>query len=80
MRTLTLEDVPDCVYDRLTARAAQNRRTVAEEALAIVVAHLGGAGVDVDKHLAAARSIRDRYGLGRTDPVDIEADKRVGRP
>lgn len=68
MATLTIEDLPDAVYDALLRRAEQQHRTVAEEALQILSSAAAPTG---------SRSILELRGLGKDCWAGIDAAAHV---
>ena len=62
MASLTLRALDDRLLDRLRARAAENRRTVEDEASAILAQTLPPHGAVVDEMRAVHRKLVARYG------------------
>ena len=60
MASLTLKDIPARLHERLRKRAAQNRRSLSQEALACLEHATAVARVDPDQVLAQARRLRAR--------------------
>ena len=68
--TLNIKNLPDSLYKKLQARAAQDRRSVAQE-----VTHL----LDVALDTAEPLSILDLRGLGKEHWRDLDAGLHVER-
>ena len=78
MHTITLEDVPEEVYQRVLQRAERNHRSVSGEIISCVEAALGEEPPNVDEILAQARAFRKRIG-GHLTEEQLNAWKREGR-
>ena len=80
MATLTIKNLPDQLYARLKARAAEHRRSINSEAiLAVERALIDPAPAEPDQLLAALRRSRARLkGLYVTDR-DLRAARNTGR-
>ena len=80
MATLTIKNLPDQLYARLKARAAEHRRSINSEAiLAVERALINPAPAEPDQLLAALRRSRARLeGLYVTDR-DLRAARNTGR-
>lgn len=79
--TLTLKNVPDEVYERLKAAAAQHRRSLNREAIVLLEAALAPGHVPALERIARARALRaslpERV---KFRAEDIDTLKRAGRP
>lgn len=60
MPTLTIKNVPQGLYKKLKARAAQNRRSLNGEVIVCLEEILEGARLDAATFLAQARELRRR--------------------
>ena len=60
MASITLKDVPKRLHRQLRARAARNRRSLNQEALACLEQAIVAEPVDVDALLRTARAMRAR--------------------
>lgn len=78
MASLTLKDIPPALHERLKQRAARNRRSLSQEALACLEAASAAEPIDTKGLLAQAE--RFRATVKRIRPGDIDAWKRMGRP
>lgn len=78
MASLTLKDIPGTLHERLKERAARNRRSLSQEALACLEAATAADPVDTGRLLAQAE--RFRATVKRIRPGDIDTWKRIGRP
>jgi plasmid stability protein len=80
MATLTIKNLPDALYARLKARAAEHRRSINSEAILAVERALDApAAIDTDTLLATLRRGRARLkGVYLTDK-DLRAARERGR-
>ena len=76
MATLTIKNLPDSVYERLKAKAAEHRRSINSEAILAVERAVADSGSpDPEEMLAILRRAR-----GRLDHVFVTDDLlRAGR-
>ena len=80
MATITLKNVPDELYERLKKSAAENRRSMNNEAITCLEKMLRIPAVDPKAFLAEVRAMRRRMkGVWVTDE-SLNAAKRQGRP
>lgn len=77
--SLILYNVPDEVYKRLSAAAALHRRSVNNEATAILVAALMPETVNAGERLARASTLRAELLEGSIRQRDVDAHKWHGR-
>lgn len=75
--TLTLNDIPEELYERLKASAQRNHRTLSGEAIVCLGLALVPERVAVAERLARARAVRTTLAEGRFRAID--ALKREGR-
>ena len=75
--TLTVENIPDEIYQRIKATAAANHRSVNREVIACLEAVLRPATVCNETHMALARQIREEL-EGKTFKV-TDIAKAIGR-
>lgn len=78
--SLTLKNVPDAVYARLKAVAAQHRRSLNSEAIVRLEAALAMDRVEPGERLARIRALRASLPQGAFSAADIAAAKHSGRP
>jgi antitoxin FitA len=79
--TLTLKNVPDEVYQRLKAAAAQHRRSLNREAIVVLEAALAPGLVPALERIARARALRTSLPERvKFRAEDIDTLKRTGRP
>ncbi len=79
--TLTLKNIPDEVYERLKAAAANNRRSLNREAIVVLEAALAPGQVPALERVARARALRAALPeRARFHAKEIDALKRTGRP
>jgi plasmid stability protein len=78
--TLTIKNLPDSLYRRLKAKAAEHRRSINSEAiLAVERAVVDSGAADPEEILAALRHARTRLkGVFVTD-TDLRAGRTDGR-
>jgi antitoxin FitA len=76
--TLTLKNIPDDIYERLKASAAEHHRSLNGEAIACLERSLKPRKVSVEERLRRADELRSRV-RGEISPEDIDAFKREGR-
>ena len=77
--TLTLENIPDEVFERLEASAASHERSLTSEAVACLEVALHPAKARADEFLARARRIRESSPATISNCGEIDAYKREGR-
>ncbi|MCM5571088.1 hypothetical protein M6I34_11280 [Burkholderiaceae bacterium FT117] len=78
--TLTLENIPDEVYQRLKASSKLHRRSLSSEAIACLETVLLPRRIDPGERLARARALRAALQRTRFEAPDVDATKREGRP
>jgi len=78
MASLTLKDIPAGLHEELRQRAARNRRSLSQEALACLEQATAGERVDPDQVLAQARRLR--VGVKRVNERDLRTWVTQGRP
>ena len=77
---LTLKNIPDEVYDRLTASAFSHRRKMNSEAIVRLESLLLAGRTTAEEVIARAPAIRDALPNLKSTATDIDALKRKGRP
>lgn len=77
--TLTLKNIPDEVYERLKAAAAEHRRSLNSEAIVCLEAALMPRRVNMEEHLERMRKIQESLKNREFDHGLIDAFKREGR-
>jgi plasmid stability protein len=77
MPSLTLKDIPAGLHEQLRQRAARNRRSLSQEALACLEQAVAGQPVDPEQLLARARRLR--RGVKRVRSQDVRTWIRQGR-
>ncbi|MBN1631731.1 MAG: Arc family DNA-binding protein [Thermoleophilia bacterium] len=77
--TLTLKNIPDELYERLKAAAAEHRRSLNSEAIVCLQSALMPPKVSPAEHLERARQIRAELEGLQFRAEDIDAFKRRGR-
>lgn len=80
LRTLTLTNIPDELYQRLKASARAHRRSLNREVIACLESVLLPERPPVSERLARASALRAGLGKATFRPEDIDAYKREGRP
>ncbi len=80
MRTLTIKGVPDAVYRRLKARAAERRRSLNSEVLLCLEQAVAAEPVDAAALLARADRVRERLNLPPLTEAALRGAKSRGRP
>ena len=78
--TITLNNVPDAVYERLKASAEQHRRSLSSEAIVCLESALLPRRLAPTEHLARARELRGLLSGHEFLAADIDKAKRDGRP
>ena len=78
--TLTLKNIPDCVYDRLKRSAEAHRRSMNSEAIVCLESVLLPEKVTLAERLARARELRAALPKGQFEMRDIDDLKRAGLP
>lgn len=79
MTTLTLENIPDELYERLKASAAAHRRSLNNEAIACLGAALLPKRRHAEEQLERVRALRRQLAEQGILAGDIESMKREGR-
>lgn len=80
MATLTIKNLPDALYQRLKARAAEHRRSLNSEAILAVEQAVTGSGpADPEEILAALRRARGRLDRVFVKDADLRTARREGR-
>lgn len=79
MRTLTLKNIPEDLYERIKETAALNRRSMNGEVLIRLERDFPNRRRDVKKIIQEATELRERIGARITDD-EINEGKRWGRP
>lgn len=77
--TLTLNNVPDAVYEQLKRSARAHRRSLDSEAIVWLEAALLPCPADAQHKLARARELRAALAGKDFNATDIDAFKREGR-
>lgn len=80
MRTLTIKGVPDAVYRRLKARAAERRRSLNSEVLLCLEQAVAAEPVDSAALLARADRVRERLNVPALTEAALRGPKSRGRP
>lgn len=78
--TLTLKNIPDAVYERLKASAAEHRRSLNSEALVCLESVLLPTRMPPSERLLRARELRAALPKGKFSAFGIDTAKRRGRP
>jgi plasmid stability protein len=78
MPNILIRDVPDNVYQMLTRRARQERRTIPSEVMHIVEQNLQQLDIRQAQHQAAIESLRNRLAEKPRFSFDISAAIREG--
>lgn len=79
-RTLTIKGLPDDLYERLKASAADHRRSLNSEAIVCLERALGGARIDEDELLARIDARRERLKLPPLTDEFLREARSWGRP
>ena len=81
MATITVKNIPPQLYERLKARATENRRSINSEVIVCIERAVSGRRTDTaDNVLSRARALRERSaGYVATD-ADFTRRKAKGRP
>lgn len=79
MRSITLKNVPDPLYEQVKASAAANRRSLNSEILVCLERVLGARPADPAERLARIRAARRRVGDRPLTDHEVDAAKRAGR-
>jgi len=79
MAAITLKGIPTTVHRRLKARAAQNKRSLNQEVIAVLEEAVAPSRrVDVEAMIEETRRFRESLKF-TTTPEEIDAFKREGR-
>ncbi|HEV8304874.1 MAG TPA: Arc family DNA-binding protein [Gemmatimonadales bacterium] len=80
-RTLTLKNIPDALYRRLKARAAEHRRSLNSEVLVCLERAVAAPPLAPEDRIARVQAVRERLaGLPPLTDDLLAAAKRAGRP
>ncbi len=79
MATITVKNIPDDLYARLKAAAAQNRRSINSEIIVCIEDKLVGQKIPAEQILESVRRIRAAAGPMEMTIEQIDAAKREGR-
>ena len=80
MATLTIKNLPDALYERLKAKAAEHRRSLNSEAILAVERAVVDAGAPpAEEILAALRRSRGRLGAPFVTDAALRAARNDGR-
>jgi plasmid stability protein len=79
MATLTIKNIPSEVYERLKRRAKANRRSINQEAIAVIERAIETPPIDVDFTLERTRKIRELTAQYRIRDEELETWKNEGR-
>jgi len=82
MPSITIRDIPDELYDKLKQAARRRRRSLGDEALALLASQLGHRKISRRQLLQRARQCRQmtrELGVFAT-PEDIDRAINQGRP
>ena len=80
MRTLTIKGIPDALYRRLKARAAERRRSLNSEVIVCLEQAVGTEPIDADALLARADRVRERLNVPSLTEAFLRDAKSRGRP
>lgn len=78
--TLTIKNIPPDLYELLKKSAAKNRRSINQEVITIIEAHLGYKKLSPEEFLASARKLREKVKRGFLTDDLIKQAKSNGRP
>lgn len=79
MATLTIKNIPNEIYDKLKRRAKANRRSLNQEAIAVIEQALQTPPIDVGTTLQRTRKIRELTAQYRLRDEDLKKWKNEGR-
>jgi len=80
MATLTINNIPEGLRERLKESAAQHRRSINGEAISCLEKVLVGNRLDPEDFLAQVRSLRARMPRVFVTERDLRVAKNQGRP
>lgn len=81
MRTITLKNIPDDLYDLLKESAAQNRRSINSELLVCIERAVSGRrALTPDELVARARKLRAKTSHHPAQDGEFTSRKAAGRP
>ena len=79
MATITVKNIPDDLYARLKAAAAQNRRSINSEIIVCIEDKLVGQKIPAEQILESVQRIRAAAGPMKMTIEQIDGAKREGR-
>jgi antitoxin FitA len=80
MPAITIENLPDALYERLEANALAHHRSINGELIATLERALTVQRMDPSPQLARIRALRARLAPTPLDPDEIRAAVESGRP
>jgi plasmid stability protein len=80
MANITLKNVPDSLYERLKAVAAESRRSLNSEIILRLERSVGAAPVEPEAVLSRVRAVRERLQVPYLTDAELDAAKEEGRP
>ncbi|HMS02366.1 MAG TPA: Arc family DNA-binding protein [Gemmatimonadaceae bacterium] len=80
MPSLTIKGLPDDLYERLKARAEENRRSLNREVITCLEQAVATAPRDVEALLARADALRERVRAPLLTEARLRAARSSGRP
>lgn len=79
MTNLTIKNIPRSLYERLKARAEQNRRSLNSEVIHCLERSAGAVPLDAEALLAEVRAVRERARLPYLTESELRAARDEGR-
>ena len=80
MASLTIKNIPDDLYEQIKQSASTHRRSINNELIVGLEKAFQPVKMDVEKHISAAREIREALAGYQFDEDEIQAAKHKGRP
>jgi plasmid stability protein len=80
MRTLTIKNIPDELYEQLKQRAAANRRSINSEVIVLIERAVGAPRFSPEAILEQANRLREKTAGYMISEEEMRRDKERGRP
>jgi plasmid stability protein len=80
MRTLTIKNIPDELYEQLKQRAAANRRSINSEVIVLIERAVAAPRFSPETILEQANRLREKTAGYMISEEEMRRDKETGRP
>jgi plasmid stability protein len=80
MRTLTIKNIPDELYEQLKQRAAANRRSINSEVIVLIERAVAAPRLPAETILEQANRLREKTAGYMISEEEMRRAKETGRP